>query len=147
MRSPFILLRQSLFSEITHLSGIFEWFFRLAIYSLLFGDSLLFHHATPYSQKYRTVDTYLDHANDMRTRMVLENPLSTLSGIQWSRQDIFAEPRGQNPVTQNGQPILGVNIMNPAQTGMPPITPDELSSITLGSFQPRLVRSYVIHQR
>ena len=67
--------------------------------------------------------------------------------IQWSRQDIFAEPRGQNPVTQNGQPILRVNITNPAQTGMPPITPDELSSITLGSFQPRLVRSYVTHQR
>ena len=147
MRSPYILFRQSLVSEITHLSGTFARLFRQTIYSLLFGDSLLFHHATPYSQKYRTVDTYLDHANDMRTRMVLENPLSSLSGIQWSRPDIFTEPRGQNPVTQNGQPILRVNIMNPAQTGMPPITPDELSSVTLGSFQPRLVRSYVTNQR
>ena len=72
--------------------------------------------------------------------------LATFESL-WTFVDIFTEPRGQNPVTQNGQPILRVNIMNPAQTGMPPITPDELSSVTLGSFQPRLVRSYVTNQR
>ena len=53
----------------------------------------------------------------MRARVVLENPLSSLSGIQWSRADIFSQPRGQNPVTNNGQPILRVNILDPQQTG------------------------------
>ena len=111
------------------------------------GDSLLYHHATPYSYKYRTVDTYLDHALDMRRRMTMENPLSTLSGIQWSRPDIFSQPRGLNPVDLNGQPILRVNILDPQQTGMPPVTPDELSSVTLGSFQSQLVSSYVTNLR
>ena len=119
----------------------------MAFYLPLAGDSLLYHHGTPCSYKYRTVDTYLDHAQDMRQRITLENPLSTLSGIQWSRADIFSQPRGLNPLTLNGQPIVPVDILDPQQTGMPPITPDELSSITLGSFQYRLVSSYVTSQR
>ena len=38
--------------------------------------------------------------------------------------------------------IVRVDLFNPQQTGMPPATMDELASVTLGSFQLRLVRSY-----
>ena len=106
------------------------------------GDSLLFHHATPYTYKYGTVDTYQEHGNDIRSRIELETPLSSLSGVQWSRNDIFRAPLGRNPLTRHGQPIVRVNLFNPQQTGMPAATMDELASVTLGSFQLRLVRSY-----
>ena len=114
---------------------------------LQIGDSLLNHHATPYSYKYGTVDTYLDHANDMKRRMELENPLSAFSGVTWSRNDIFSRPLGLHPRTLNGQPITRVNLFDQQQTGLPPVTPDELSSVTLGSYQQRLVRSYVTSLR
>ena len=106
------------------------------------GDSLLFHHGVPYTYNYPTVDTYHDHGNDIRSRMEMENPLSEYSGIQWSRPNIFSQPRGANPQTINGQPIQFVDLLNPQQTGMASVTVDELSSVTLGSFQTRLVRSY-----
>ena len=114
---------------------------------LQIGDSLIYHHATPYSYKYGTVDTYLDHANDMKRRMELENPLSSLSGVQWSRNNIFSRPLGLHPRTLNGRPITQVNLLDQQQTGLPPVTPDELSSVTLGSYQQRLVRSYVTSLR
>ena len=114
---------------------------------LQIGDSLLYHHGVPYSYRYRTVDTYQDHGHDIRQRITLENPLSSLSGIQWSRDDIFTRPRGQNPHTNQGQPIRRVSLLNPQQTGMTQITPDELSSVTMGSFQYRLMRSYVTRLR
>ena len=114
---------------------------------LQIGDSLLYHHGVPYSYKYGTVDTYQDHGHDIRQRIALENPLSSLSGIQWSRDDIFSRPRGQNPHTNQGQPIRRVSLLNPQQTGMAPVTPDELSSVTMGSFQYRLMRSYVTRLR
>ena len=60
---------------------------------------------------------------------------------------LFSQPIGLNPVDLNGQPILRVNILDPQQTGMPPVTPDELSSVTLGSFQSQLVSSYVTNLR
>ena len=106
------------------------------------GDSLLFHHSTPYTYNYGTVDTYQEHGNDIRSRIELETPLSSLSGVQWSRNDIFRAPLGRNPLTRQGQPIVRVNLFNPQQTGMPAATLDELSSVTLGSFQSRLVRTY-----
>ena len=111
------------------------------------ADSLVFHHGTPYTYKYGTVDTYLDHGLDIRNRIELENPLSSLSGVQWGRDNIFAQPRGQNQRTRQGQLIRQVDILNPQDTGMPPFNPDELASITLGSFQHRLVRSYVTRLR
>ena len=114
---------------------------------LQIGDSLLYHHGVTYRYKYPTVDTYLDHGNDIRNRIILENPLSTLSGIQWSRDNIFSRPRGMNPQTNEGQPIHQVNLLNPYHTGIAQVTVDELSSITLGSFQYRLVRSYITHLR
>ena len=106
------------------------------------GDSSLYHYATPYTYKYGTVDTYQDHGNDIRSRIELETPLSSLSGVQWSRNDIFRAPLGRNPLTRNGQPIVRVDLFDPQQTGMPAATMDELASVTLGSFQLRLVRSY-----
>ena len=124
----------------------FESQSKLMVY-LQIGDSLIYHHGVPYTYKYRTVDTYLDHGNDIRQRMVLENPLSSLSGVQWSRPDIFIRPRGQNPQTLQGLPVQLVHLLNPQQTGMAPVTPDELSSVTLGSFQYRLVRSYLTSLR
>ena len=114
---------------------------------LQIGDSLLYHHGVPYSYRYRTVDTYQDHGHDIRQRITLENPLSSLSGVQWSRDDIFARPRGQNPQTNQGQAIRRVSLLNPQQTGMTQITADELSSVTMGSFQYRLMRSYVTRLR
>ena len=111
------------------------------------SDSLVFHHGTPYTYKYDTVDTYLDHGLDIRNRIELENPLSSLSGVQWGRDNIFAQPRGQNEITRQGQLIRQVDILNPQDTGMPPFNQDELASITLGSFQHRLVRSYVTRLR
>ena len=113
---------------------------------LQIGDSIIYNHGTPYSYKYPTTDNYQDHGSDIRGRIELENPLSSLSNVQWSR-DIFSRPQGVNPVTRNGQPILRVNLLNPLQTGMPPVTPDQLSSVTLGSFQAGLVRSYVTNMR
>ena len=82
-----------------------------------------------------------------RVHFELENPLSSFSGVQWSRQDIFSRPQGLNPLTLNGQPILRVNLLNPQQTGFPQLLPEELSSVTLGSYQPGLVRSYVTNMR
>ena len=114
---------------------------------LQIGDSLLYHHGVPFSYRYRTVDTYQDHGHDIRQRITLENPLSSLSGVQWSRDDIFARPRGQNPQTNQGQAIRRVSLLNPQQTGMTQITSDELSSVTMGSFQYRLMRSYVTRLR
>ena len=114
---------------------------------VLIVDSLAFHHGTPYTYKYGTVDTYLDHGLDIRNRIELENPLSSLSGVQWGRDNIFAQPRGQNQRTRQGQLIRQVDILNPQDTGMPPFNQDELASITLGSFQHRLVRSYVTRLR
>jgi hypothetical protein len=114
---------------------------------LLIGDSVNYHYGTPYSYKYPTVDTYLDHGNDIRHRIGLETPLSSMSGIQWSRQDIFSRPMGLNPVTRHNQPIRQVSLFDPQQTGMAPVTLDEFSSLTLGSYQKKLVRSYLTSVR
>ena len=111
------------------------------------GDSLLYHHATPYTYKYRTVDTYQDHGHDIRSRIELETPLSSLSDVQWSQNDIFRVPLGLNPLTRQGLPIVRVNLFDPQQTAMSPATLDELSSVTLGSFQHRLVRTYMTSLR
>jgi hypothetical protein len=108
---------------------------------LAIGDSLLFHHGTPLTHKYPTVDTYLDHGNDIRARMTQENPLSEASGIAWSRQNIFRKPRLQEQTNQ-GQAVQRVFLLNPQQTGMTAVTQPELSSVTLGSFQQRMVRQY-----
>ena len=120
----------------------------VVFYSPLTGDSIICNHGTPYCYRYPTAntDTYLDHGNDIRRRIELENPLSSLSGVQWSR-DIFSRPQGVNQVTRNGQPIVRVNLLNPQETGMPQVLPEELSSVTLGSYQPGLVRSYVTNMR
>ena len=87
------------------------------------------------------------HITHITRRIELENPLSSFSGIQWSRRDIFSRPQGVHPVTLNGQPIVRVNLLNPQQTGMAQLLPEELSSVTLGSYQPGLVRSYVTNMR
>lgn len=114
---------------------------------LLIGDSINFHYGTPYTYKYPTVDTYLDHGNDIRQRIELETPLSSMSGIQWSREDIFSRPMGLHPVTSQNQPIVRVDLFDPQQTGMPPITLAEFSSVTLGSYQKKLVRTYLTSVR
>ena len=92
-------------------------------------------------------DLESDHGNDIRHRIELETPLSSLSGVQWSRDNIFLAPLGHNPVTRQGQPITQVNLFDQQQTGMPPVTLDELSSVTLGSYQPKLVRTYLTSLR
>ena len=102
------------------------------------GDSLLFHHGTPLTHTYNTVDTYFDHGNDIRERMEKENPLSEYSRITWSQPNIFKKPR-RNELTSQGQIIHQVFLLNPQQTGMKAATVQEFSSITLGSFQPRMV--------
>lgn len=114
---------------------------------LLIGDSINYHYGTPYNYKYPTVDTYLDHGNDIRQRIELETPLSSLSGIVWSRDDIFSRPMGMRPVTRHNQPILRVDLFDPQQTGMPPISLAEFSSVTLGSYQKKLVRTYLTSLR
>ena len=108
---------------------------------LQIGDSLLYHHGTPLHHKYETVDTYLDHGLDIRNRMGMENALSEFSGITWSRPNIFQKPT-RNEQTTQGQAIQRVFLLNPQQTGMGAVTRQEFSSITLGSFQPRMVRQY-----
>jgi hypothetical protein len=127
-------------------SGIpnFESQSTLAVW-LQIGDALLFHHGTPHTHKYATVDTYMDHGIDMRMRIEKENPLSEHSGIQWSRQNIFRRPRANEQV--NGQPVNHVHLLDQNQTGMTAVTVQEFSSVPLGSFQTRLVRSYNTHLR
>ena len=110
------------------------------------GDSLLYHHATPLRHTYNTVDTYLDQGNDIRSRMEKENPLSEFSGITWSRANIFRRLRNNEQTTQ-GHAIQHVFVMNPQQTGMGAVTKHEFTSITLGSFQSRMVRQYVTKLR
>ena len=112
---------------------------------LQIGDSPIYHHGTPHTIKYDTVDTYMDHGNDLRTRIDKENPLSEHSGIQWSRQNVFSRPRANEQA--NNQPINRVNVLNQNLTGLPAVTVRELSSVTLGSFQTRLVRSYATYLR
>ena len=67
--------------------------------------------------------------------------MSEFSGITWSRPNIFRRPRPLE-LTLQGQPIQQVFILNPHQTGMMAVTEQELSSVTLGSFQYRMVRQY-----
>ena len=113
---------------------------------LQIGDSLLYHYGTPLTLKYPTADTYLDHGNDMRFRMEKENPMSEFSRIIWSRNDIYKKP-ARNEQTIGGQPIQQVFLMNQQQTGMSTVTQREFSSITLGSFQTKMIHSYGTHLR
>ena len=117
----------------------------LAVY-IWIGDSLLHSFGTPLTLKYPTVDTYLDHGNDIRNRMTMENLLSEYSGIQWSRQDIFRRPR-PNEQTTLGQQVQRVFLLNNQQTGMTQVTQQEFTSVTLGSFQTRMIKSYGTHLR
>ena len=91
---------------------------------------------------YPTVDTYENHGSDLRDRIEKENPLSEYSGIQWSRVNIFKRPN-RNERTMNGGPISLVNLLNPQETEIHQINEQEFSSVTLGSFQERLTRSYI----
>ena len=102
---------------------LFHWFYHelSSIQTTDIGDSLLFHHGTPLSHTYNTMDTYFDHGNDIRERMEKENPLSEYSRITWSRPNIFKKPR-RNELTSQGQIIHQVFLLNPQQTGMMAVT-------------------------
>ena len=88
------------------------------------GDSLLHSFGTPLQHKYPTVDTYMDHGHDIRTRIILDNPLSEYSGIQWSRPNIFKRPNNREQ-TRQGQPVTQVFLRNMQQTRWAFVTKEE----------------------
>ena len=111
---------------------------------LMVCDSLLKTYPRPYNLHYPTVDTYYQHGQDIRSRLTMENPLSDLSGIQFSR-NLMRKPLARE-MLPHGR-IRRVDIMAQGLTGFPPITPDEMNSATLGSFQSRLVHAYITKLR
>ena len=106
-------------------------------------DIIIRNYTAPFTQSYPTVDTYFQHWLDLRARITMENPLSDFSGILWSR-NIFQRPTVQE--VRNGT-IQTVNLMDPNATGLVAVTRAELSSMTLGSFQPKMAVSYVTKLR
>ena len=106
------------------------------------GDALLRDWAAPSLYHYPTVDTYLEHGEDLRDRVDKENCLSSFSGIVWSRAEIFKKPT-RNETTTNGRPITKIKLSNAQQSLLPAVTPDEFGSVTMGSFQERLSRQYM----
>ena len=74
----------------------------------------------------------------------MENCLSHFSGIVWSRQDIFKKP---TQAEIRAGLVQSVNALDPAQTGFININLVDLTSMTLGSFQPRQVNKYVTKLR
>ena len=107
---------------------------------LLVGDIIVRNYTAGFQHTYQTVDTYLQHGQDLRSRVEMENPLSEFSGITWNRPNIFKKPTQAELRVGN---VQQVDLLNSNQTGMVGITFDELSSMTLGSFQPKLANSYV----
>ena len=110
---------------------------------LCVGDVLIKNFTGGFRHVYPTVDTYPQHGQDLRNRIDMENPLSEFSGVTWSR-DIFKKPTRQE--LQSGR-VQRVDLMNNIQTGMAGIEFRELTSMTLGSFQPKLANSYVTKLR
>ena len=104
------------------------------------GDVIIRNFTAGFQHTYRTVDTFQQHGQDLRSRIVKENPLSDFSGITWRRPNIFKKPTVAELRAGN---VTQVDILNSNQTGMVGITMDELTSMTLGSFQPKLANSYV----
>ena len=111
---------------------------------LCVGDILIRNYTPNFHHTYATVDTYMQHGDDLRNRIVMENPLSEFSNVTWSRPNIFQKPTQAD--LRQGR-IRRVNLMNPFETGVVGINPNELTSMTLGSFQPRLCNSYVTKLR
>ena len=107
---------------------------------LCIGDVVINRFTNSFQHIYPTVDTYNLHGMDIRMRIEKENPLSEYSGITWSRTNIFKKPT-QNELGQGY--VRKINLLNSNQTGMVGINFNELSSMTLGSFQPKLANSYV----
>ena len=95
-------------------------------------DVIIRNCSLPYSLNYSTRDTYMQHGQDLLSRIEMENPLSHFSGISWSRRDIFKKP-SQHELRLGH--VRVVNVLNPAQTGFFNIGKIDLSSIGLGSFQ------------
>lgn len=115
--------------------AIFVW--------LCVGDVLIRNYTAGFQHTYPTVDTYFQHGLDLRNRVEMENPLSEFSGITWSR-DIFRRPT-QIELRQGN--VRHVDLMNSNQTGVVGINFNELTSLTLGSFQPKLANSYITKLR
>ena len=89
---------------------------------------------SPYLLNYATRDNYMQHGQDLLSRIEMENCLSHFSGVSWSRREIFKKPSLQE--IQRGN-VRVVNLLNPAQTGFFNIDRIDLSSMALGSFQTR----------
>ena len=79
--------------------------------------------------------TYAEHGADLVHRLIMENCLSHFSGVTWSRPDIYKRPTQAE--LRRGR-VQVVNALNPAETGFFNMNLIELTSMTLGSFQPRL---------
>ena len=107
---------------------------------LCVGDIIIRNYTASFIHCYPTVDTYNQHGQDLRARIDMENPLSEFSGISWSRRDLFQKPSAGE--LRNGT-VQIVNLMDPNGTGIAAANLDELTSMTLGSFQPRMATSYV----
>ena len=107
---------------------------------LCIGDIIIRNYTAGFRHTYPTVDTYRQHGQDIRSRIDKENPLSEFSGITWSRTNIFKKPTQQE---LRRRQVTRVDLINSNQTGIVSINPAELTSLTLGSFQPKMSNSYV----
>ena len=90
--------------------------------------------SSPHRLSYQTTDTYAQHGQDLLHRLIMENCLSHFSGIAWSRNEIFKKPTRAE--LRRGH-VRQVDPLNPAQTVFFNINLVDLTSMTIGSFQPR----------
>ena len=88
--------------------------------------------SSPFLLSYPSNDSYAQHGQDLIHRLVMENCLSHFNGVSWSRA-IFKKPTAAEIARGH---VTAVNILNPNQTGFFDINMIDISSMTLGSFQP-----------
>ena len=100
---------------------------------LLVCDVIVRTCSAPFLLSYPTTDTYAQHGQDLLRRLTMENSLSHFSGITWSR-DIYRRPTQAE--LRRGH-VRQVDVLDPLQTGFFNINLVNLTSMTLGSFQPR----------
>ena len=86
---------------------------------------------TPYSLQYGLVPgvSYADHGRDLLMRLTKENSLCGTKGLVFNRPNMFALVTNREIL--NGS-VTMANLMDPRQTELPGLTPEELMGITLG---------------
>ena len=98
--------------------------------------------AKPYRLSYPLVPgvSYADHGRDLLARLTKENVLCSTKGLQFVRQDIFANVT--NRELQNGT-VRMANLLDLTQTELPPQTEAQICGILLGHLSKDVTGAYL----